>query len=66
MGYREAIELARIRHELRERLMAQRYDGAQELLERLQTVAHNDAELRCEYERWRLRFDLLSVSGLAA
>lgn len=66
MGYREAMELARIRHELRERLMAEKYDGVDELLERLHIAGRNDTELRCEYERWRLRFDLLSVTRLAA
>ncbi len=66
MGYREAMELARIRQELRERLMAERYEGTEELLARLYAAAENDVALRCEYERWRLRFDLLSVTGLAA
>jgi hypothetical protein len=63
MGYREARELARIRHELRERLMSRRADGAGELLERLRAACENDelasAELRGEYERWRLRFQLM-------
>jgi len=66
MGYREAMELARIRLELRERLMAEQYEGTDELLRRLNHVAGDDNALRCEYERWRLRFDLLSVTGLAA
>lgn len=63
MGYREARELARIRHELRERLMSQRSEGADELLARLRSAVEDDAlasaELRSEYERWRLRFELL-------
>ena len=66
MGYREARELARIRQELRERLMSQRHQGAQDVLARLRLVAEDDSTLRCEYERWRLRFELLAVSGVAA
>ena len=63
MSYREARELARIRQELRERLMSLRFDGASDVLARLRIVAENDIELRSEYERWRLRFDLLSVTA---
>ena len=63
MSYREARELARIRQELRERLMAQSFDGADDVLARLRIAAGNDVELRSEYERWRLRFDLLAVTG---
>ena len=63
MGYREARELARIRHELRERLMSQRHQGSQDLLARLRLVAEGDSDLRSEYERWRLRFELLAVGG---
>jgi hypothetical protein len=63
MSYREARELARIRQELRERLMSQQCDGAQDVLARLRIAAENDIELRSEYERWRLRFDLLAVTG---
>jgi hypothetical protein len=63
MGYREAREIARIRHELRERLMAQRADGTGDVLARFRHVAEDGAvsspELRSEYERWRLRFELL-------
>jgi hypothetical protein len=70
MGYREARELARIRHELRERLMAQRIDGTEEILARFRTVAEADAtaspELRSEYERWRLRLDVMTASSAAA
>jgi hypothetical protein len=65
MGYREAREIARIRHELRERLMAQRTDGACDVLDRFRHVAEDAAlstpELRGEYERWRLRFELLGA-----
>ena len=67
MGYREARELARIRQELRERLMTCRHEGADPVLDRLRTVAEDFAmiapELRGEYERWRLRFDLLAASA---
>ena len=68
MGYREARELARIRQELRERLMACRHEGADNILARLRAVADDHAsaapELRGEYERWRLRFDLLAAAAL--
>lgn len=67
MGYREAREVARIRQELRERLMASHAGGAEGLLERLRevadSVAHVAPELRGEYERWRLRFDLMAASA---
>jgi predicted nucleic acid-binding Zn-ribbon protein len=63
MGYREARELARIRSELRERLMAQRHSGSEHLLARLRLAAEGDTDLRSEYERWRLRFELLAVTG---
>jgi hypothetical protein len=69
MGYREARELARMRHELRERLMSQRCQGADELLARFRSVAEGQdsafPELRSEYERWRLRFELLSATSAA-
>jgi hypothetical protein len=65
MGYREARELARIRQQLRERLMSQRSEDVAAILDRLRQVAENDAvsspELRSEYERWKLRFDLLEA-----
>ena len=63
MGYREARELARIRSELRERLMTQRHEGSDGLLARMRLAAEGDADLRSEYERWRLRFDLLAVTA---
>ncbi len=62
MGYREARELARIRSELRDRLMSQRHEGSGQLLARLRLAAEGDADLRSEYERWRLRFDLLAAT----
>ena len=65
MGYREARELARIRHQLRERLMSQRGEDVTAILERLRHVAENEEisspEIRGEYERWKLRFDLLAA-----
>jgi hypothetical protein len=64
MGYREARELARIRHELRERLMSCHHEGADDLLARLRATAERFAlvapELGGEYERWRFRFELLA------
>ena len=70
MGYIEARELARIRHELRDRLLNQRCDGADEVLGRLSDIADHYAatspELRGEYERWRTRFALLAPAPVAA
>jgi hypothetical protein len=67
MGYREAREVARIRQELRERLMSERHEGAAEVLARLRRLADLDPEiasdLRGEYERWRVRFELLAASA---
>jgi hypothetical protein len=64
MGYREARELARIRQELRERLMSSRTEGAEDLLARLRAAAALHAqvapELAGEYERWRVRFELIA------
>ena len=64
MGYREAREVARIRQELRERLMTERHEGAGEVLARLRRLADLDgvSELKSEYERWKLRFELLAAS----
>ncbi len=65
MTYQQHRELARIRSELRLRLMSRRYDGTADILQRLEQAAQNQpaqaAELRSEYERWRMRFDLLSA-----
>jgi hypothetical protein len=68
MGYREAREVARIRQELRERLMSERHEGAGEVLARLRRLADDvdsgiPSELRSEYERWKLRFELLAASA---
>ncbi|RMH41964.1 MAG: hypothetical protein D6689_09665 [Deltaproteobacteria bacterium] len=69
MGYTEARELARIRQQLRDRLMSQRREDVAAILERLRQVADNEQEsmpeLRGEYERWKLRFDLLDAFSAA-
>ena len=64
MSYREAKELAYLRHALRERLNAQDAHGAVIPLTRLREVAASadaDHELRAEYERWAFRFELLAA-----
>jgi|GEM_PF-3292411 len=65
MGYREARELARIRQQLRERLMTHSSADTAAILDRLRRVAENEQtdgnRLHNEYERWRVRFDLLSA-----
>jgi hypothetical protein len=68
MGYREAREVAKIRHELRDRLMSDQHHDAGALLSRLRILAEDDEEtasdeLRNEYERWRIRFELLAQSA---
>jgi len=68
MGYREAREVARIRQELRERLMSEHHEGAGAVLARLRQLAEDDAgvacsELRSEYERWKVRFELLAATA---
>jgi hypothetical protein len=66
MGYRELREVARIRQELRDRLMSDRREGAGEWLARLRLLADGDAggpDLVQEYERWRVRFELLAESA---
>ena len=67
MGYREARELARIRQELRERLLAQRSAETGELLARFRYAAEAEEaaspELLSEHERWRFRFELLAVTA---
>ena len=66
MGYREACEVARIRQELRDRLMNDRLDGAATILARLLQLAEahasEEVELKSEYERWKMRFELLGAS----
>ena len=61
MSNREAKELAFLRHQLREHLLAQNVDGAAAPLSRLHEVAAGDRELRAEYERWAFRFELLAA-----
>ena len=68
MGYREAREVARIRQELRERLMSDQHQGAGEALARLRFLAEDSedtasAELKGEYERWKARFEILAASA---
>ena len=61
MSYREAKELAFLRHQLREHLLAQDVRGAADPLSKLRLVSTDDAELRAEYERWAFRFELLAA-----
>jgi len=66
MSYREARELARLRHELRQRLLSHQGDGAAAVLDRFRRAAElhraTSPELAGEYERWKLRFELLAVA----
>lgn len=57
----EAKLLARLRQELRERLMSERVAGVWELLAAFRRFAEKDPELVPEYRRWSVRFDLLAV-----
>lgn len=61
MSTREAKELAFLRHQLREHLLAQDARAAAAPLSQLRQVSTHDAELRAEYERWAFRFDLLAA-----
>lgn len=61
--WREAVAAARIRQELRERLMAERSSrmgGVWEILAAFGRLADVHPELRPEVERWRVRFELLA------
>jgi hypothetical protein len=64
MSERDQTEMAQIRRELRERLMAERTDGVADVLASLRRFADRQddgiSDLRREYERWRLRFHLLA------
>ncbi len=60
------MDLARIRRELRERLMTGRCDGVGEILARLFALADGDDELLSEHMRWWLRFELLAHDALSA
>lgn len=57
-------KLARIRSELRMRLMTQSIEGTGDILAQLRHAAEhapeNSNELRNEYERWRMRFEMLA------
>ncbi len=57
-------KLARIRSELRVRLITQCTDGTGDILLQLLHAADlapgNSNELHNEYERWRLRFEMLA------
>jgi hypothetical protein len=65
MSYRDDREVAKIRQELRERLMSERHEGVNEILACLRRLADKQddgiSDLRSEYERWKLRFELLSL-----
>ena len=52
--------LARLRQELRERLMSERVEGVWEVLAAFRRCAEKDPELIPEYRRWSMRFDLLA------
>jgi hypothetical protein len=56
-------KVAAIRRELRERLMAERADGVDDVLGRLWALAEEDAELRPEHARWAMRFEILSFAA---
>ena len=60
MDYVEARTLVRLRQELREHLRGEHVAKAGESLARLAEMADLDPALRGEYERWRVRFALLS------
>jgi hypothetical protein len=53
-------EIAKIRQELRARLMAETPDGTGQIIDRFAILAADDIEMRSEVERWRIRFELLS------
>lgn len=55
--------LARLRQELRERLMSERIGGVWEVLAAFRRHAEQDPELIPEYRRWSLRFDLLASAA---
>ena len=63
---RNAPAVARIRQELRERLMAERHEGVWETLAVLDRLTEVERELRGEYERWKLRFELLAMGDAAS
>jgi len=52
--------VAKIRRELRERLMAESAEGVDDVLGRLLSLAQENAELLSEHARWAMRFELLA------
>jgi hypothetical protein len=64
MSEREQREMARLRKELRDRLMNERTDGVADVLACLRRFADRQddgvSDLRREYDRWRLRFELIA------
>lgn len=64
MSYQDSRELARIRAELRVRLMSRRYDGTRDILRQLEEAAMRQSGLRGEYERWKMRFEMLAESDV--
>ena len=61
MSYREALIVARIRQELRQRLMDENVTGVWDVLARFDRLAELYPELGYEAARWRIRFHLLAV-----
>ena len=65
MSYQEELLVARIRQELRGRLMDENLQGVWDLLARFDRLAelYSDVrpELVAEADRWRVRFHLLAV-----
>ena len=57
----DRCRVADIRRELRERLMAERAEGVDDVLGRLWALAEREPELRREHARWAMRFELLAL-----
>jgi hypothetical protein len=55
--------LARLRQDLRERLMSGTVSGVWDVLAAFRCLAEADPALIPEYRRWSLRFDLLAADG---
>jgi hypothetical protein len=60
MSYREALIVARLRQDLRERLMNENVTGVCDVLARFDRLAELYPELIPEAARWRIRFHLLA------
>ncbi len=54
------LAVARIRQELRERLMAENADGVWDLLAAFARIAEAHPELEAEVTRWRVRFEMIA------